>query len=149
MRAPSERWIRIAAPRRAAILLLTIVLTGCGDGDSGGGGAVSWCPDITAISSDDRKDRTGRGNTFARVEGVHARYDRALMERCPGVVGSGVGNLKVYEDRGSRPVGRDDEEYVITVFLHGSKFLPSGDLNLEGVRLRFIVTGQFRALFAQ
>ncbi len=41
-------------------------------------------------------------------------------------------------------IGQDGADYVITVYLRDSKDRPNQEVSIEGVRLKFEVTGPFR-----
>lgn len=41
-------------------------------------------------------------------------------------------------------IGRNDNEYVITVYLRSKADMPAGLVRIDGVRLRFEITGEIR-----
>ena len=43
-------------------------------------------------------------------------------------------------------IGKDERGYVIVIYLAASDFVPREPVNIEGVPLRFEVTGKFRPL---
>ena len=96
---------------------------------------------------------TGKANTFERVRRIQDRYADAIM-RCPGVTGHGIGKVKgsdavnnpnVPPERAKR-ISNAEKDHLISVYLLSRRHRPERPLFLEGVRLRFVVTGRFRAL---
>lgn len=41
-------------------------------------------------------------------------------------------------------IGKSDGEYVITVYLGHTGHPPNGEVTIEGIRLKFEITGEFR-----
>lgn len=41
-------------------------------------------------------------------------------------------------------IGKSDGEYVITVYLGHTGRPPNGEVTIEGIRLKFEITGEFR-----
>ena len=79
-------------------------------------------------------------NTLERVTRVRERHDRKLLAR-PGVVGVGTGRART----DPRPSPEADD-YVIVVSVRSPRDLPRSPVVVEGVPVRFEVTGPIRAL---
>jgi hypothetical protein len=73
---------------------------------------------------------SGRVGDEASVRRVLDAHRQEIMQRFHAV---GVG------------LGRDGADYVVTVFLSSEDDRPRVEVSIEGVRLKFEVTGPFRA----
>ena len=148
-----EEWI--AAMEAQAKLLLS----GCGSSSEpspGGpeGAADEWCAAVPALTTDPRSDLTGEANTLQRVRRIKERYEGAIMDSCPGVTGIGIGKVEGSEavhdpevppERAKR-ISNAENDHLISILLLSSRDRPKRPLFLDGVRLRFVVTGPIRAL---
>ena len=128
-----------------------LLLLGCGS--SSEPSVEAWCSALPALTTDRSTDRTGKANTFQRVRRIHERHGSAIS-KCPGVQGHGIGKVKgskaandprIPPERAKR-VSDAEKDHLITVYLLSRRHRPERPLFLEGVRLRFVVTGRFRAL---
>jgi len=81
-----------------------------------------------------------RPQPLARVEAVLRGQRDKLMERYRGAVGVGIGSIDP-----SRPRPPTDPAYLIVVYLRDRETMPEGRVDLRGVPIRFVVTGEFRA----
>jgi hypothetical protein len=73
-------------------------------------------------------------SSLERVREVLARHRAELVSRYHAA-GAGIGR-----DTPESP------QYVIVVYLESHRDLPAGDVAVEGVRVKFVVTGQFKLL---
>ena len=135
------------------LLTLTPALFVLGCASSSEPPVEAWRSALPALTTDRRTDLTGKANTFQRVRRIQARYADAIM-RCPGVQGHGIGKVKgskavhdpdIPPERAKR-VSDGENDYLISIHLLSRRHRPGRPLFLEGVRLRFVVTGRFRAL---
>lgn len=74
--------------------------------------------------------------------------------KCPEVQGHGIGKVKgskavrdpdIPPERAGR-ISDAEKDHVIVIYLLSRRHRPERALFLEGVRLRIVVTGEFRAL---
>jgi hypothetical protein len=114
--------------------------------------AKTWCSGLPALTTNRRTDLTGKANTFQRVQRIKDRHAKAIVERCPDVTGIGIGKMKgsklvndpdVPPERAKR-VSDAEKDHLISIFLLSRRHRPERPLFLEGVRLRFEVTGPIR-----
>lgn len=82
-----------------------------------------------------------RPQPFAVVDDIVKRHRTELQRRFPHAVGMGVG---VPAER-KTPAAPEDACFVILINLERGP-APKADSSFEGVPIRFIVTGRFRAL---
>ena len=113
-----------------AVALSAVVSAGAG---AGGGAEASCMPRAS-------KQR-GEAATHARARKVVNRYALDAMRSCDGVEGMGVGAA----DGITRP-DADRREHVIVVHLRDSASRPKRAKSIAGVTIRYVVTGEFRAL---
>jgi hypothetical protein len=99
---------------------LALVLTACG---ASAGGA-------------------GRPRDLATVRTILRQHGGELRRRYSGVVGFGIGA----KDGVRAPVRPSDPVHLIVVYLRSRRDRPDGARSLEGVPIRFEVTGPIRAL---
>ena len=71
---------------------------------------------------------------------VHTRFSNQIVASFDGVVGHGIGAA----EEGSSP-NPGQEAHVIVVYLEDADGLPQADYSVEGVEMRFVVTGAFEA----
>jgi hypothetical protein len=83
----------------------------------------------------------GEAATLARAKKIVNRYAAETMRACDGVVGMGVGA----KDGVERP-DADRREHVIVVYLRDAESRPRRAKSVAGVTIRYVVTGEFRAL---
>ena len=126
--------------RRCLILALLLVGQGCGEQERAG----PWCPGLPTTAE---PPRPGLRNTEERVRRVQERHSAQLL-RCPGVVGHGVGHASVPIDGsfGGTPISPSDPRHVLSVSLREAGDDPGQTLFLDGVPLRFTVTGTYTLL---
>jgi hypothetical protein len=132
-----------AAPTRLAVLAVVIpaLAVGCGwSGGDGEDGFVNPCEGLRGLSRDRATDRTGEANTLEHARRVRDKYTEAIRRHCKEWTGDGIGRIGMKPDV-------DPKDHVITVYLkRGDDLPPDRSLFLEGVPLRFRVTGEVRAL---
>lgn len=69
---------------------------------------------------------------------------REALRKIEGANGSGVGVTEAIE-RAGRPPSSDDEVYVIVVYLRHERYRDGAPASIDGVPLRYVVTGIPRA----
>lgn len=114
--------------------------------------AGAWCSEVSALTMDGRTDLTGEANTFQRVRRIKRRYADAILERCPGVTGIGIGKVrgsKVVNDPTVPPerakrVSDAEKDHLISIYVQSPSCRPDSTLFLKGVRVRFVETGRLR-----
>ncbi len=127
-----------------------LLVIGCGSSPV----AEAWCSAVSSLTTDWRSDLTGKANTFERVQRIKDRHAETIMDQCPGVTGIGVGKVKgskavndpdVSPER-ARRMSDAEKDHLISILLLSRPHRPERPLFLEGVHLRFKVTGPIRAL---
>jgi hypothetical protein len=116
--------------------------------------AKAWCSAVPALTTDRGTDLTGEANTFRRVQRIKERYEESIMKRCPGVTGVGIAKVKPSEavndpevpPERAKSVSEAEKDHLISVHLLSPRHRPERPLFLEGVPVRVMVTGGFRAL---
>jgi hypothetical protein len=103
----------------------------------------------TACGGDSAADigepKPGRPRDHATALEAKERHADEIMA-AEGVVGVGVGFTGPSTGRG---IGPEEERHVIVVYLERPKHRPEGPRSLEGVPVRFEVTGKIRPLPAR
>jgi hypothetical protein len=124
---------------------------------------------VAAISVDESTDLTGKANTLQRVRRVWRAHKGELLRGCSGSVGGGISrrhlgvarrcSAKAHRakrravkrrltKRCRAKIRKGQQRYakshVITVFLQSARDLPESKMFIEGVPIKFGVTGQFR-----
>jgi hypothetical protein len=122
--------------------LCALAAVGCGS-TTPQRSSSAWCPKLT-ILSEGREKAPGHRATSAHVDAINARYQRAILRNCPGLVSVGVSDAAIIraEAQGKRhlPPASKLHESVIIVGVKSKKDLPHSPVFLRGVRLLFQVT---------
>lgn len=74
----------------------------------------------------------------ATVARVLAAHRQELFHKWPGVVGFGIGSVKL-----GGLVPPSEKAFIIVVFLRSASDMPAGSESLAGIPVRFEVTGTF------
>jgi hypothetical protein len=84
-------------------------------------------------------DGKGHRTTRPRAREVVERYARRTMDRCDGVVGMGVGA----KTEGNRPAASSEKVHHIAIYLRDPGSKPPNTRSIAGVRIVWVVTGEF------
>ena len=81
-------------------------------------------------------------NTLERVTRVRDQHQEEILRRWSGVVSTGISRERMNEPGNQHP----DDDYIIVVGVEKQSDLPDEPLVLDGVPVRFKVTGKLRTL---
>jgi hypothetical protein len=119
-----------------AVVIACLSVSGCGDDYE----PLKTVTDDTEDPGVPIVQEPGEPTTLAQAKAVNSKRSEEIDNRFDGVVGHGVGSIA----NGRRPP--DARVYVIKVFVESAKFVPPEQWAIDGVPMRFEITGPFEAL---